>query len=245
MRKAIRLLFVLSLAFAWCSTFAQETVSTGKIPDLKLERIHTVVNPSQNPATIGYGYAGIAANTVSMPIPAGTPFTVLAPWVQPTFASSMVKGPNGVYYMTEIAPALYQFDPGTGAVTMLGSITGMGADQPNGISYNPANNTYYIASSTNLYSFDVGTFVATLIGPFNTGGLFIDLCFSPAGVCYGYDLGVDNAYTVDITTGNATLLGPLGYDANYGQGMSYDNETGTIYLSAFNYRTHSIYPNKR
>ena len=31
-----------------------------------------------------------------------------------------------------------------------------------------------------------------------------------------------------------TLLGPLGYDANFGQGMSYDFDTHTIYLTAFN-----------
>ena len=238
MKKSFSVLFTLFLIFAWCATFAQSMEnSNGAIPNLKLERIHTIVNPSQNPATIAYGYAGIAGNTISMPIPAGTPFTTLAPWVQPTFASSMIKGPNGVYYMTEIAPALYQVDPGSGAVTLLGSITGMGADQPNGISYNPANGTYYIASSANLFSFDVSSRVATLIGPFNTGGLMIDLCFNAAGVCYAYDLGVDNAYTINLSTGNATLLGPLGYDANYGQGMSFDFESGTIYLSAFNNAT--------
>ena len=143
MKKSFSLLFVLFLAIGWCTSFGQSMEpSNGAIPNLKLERIHTIVNPSQNPATIAYGYAGIAANTISMPIPAGTPFTVLAPWVQPAFASSMIKGPNGLYYMTEIAPALYQFDPGSGAVTLLGIITGMGADQPNGISYNPANGTY-------------------------------------------------------------------------------------------------------
>jgi hypothetical protein len=65
----------------------------------------------------------------------------------------------------------------------------------------------------------------------------IDLCFDAAGVCYAYDLGVDNAYTINLATGNATLLGSLGYDANYGQGMSYDYESSTIYLSAFNNAT--------
>jgi hypothetical protein len=148
----------------------------------------------------------------------------------------MVKTPGGQYYITEVGPpaALYQMDPGTGAVTLVGNITGMGADQPNGIKYNPANSTYYIASSTNLYSFNLGSLAATLIGPFNTGGLMIDLCFDATGVCYAYDLGVDNAYTLNLSTGNATLLGPLGYDANYGQGMSYDYESSTIYLSGFN-----------
>jgi hypothetical protein len=111
----------------------------------------------------------------------------------------------------------------------------MGADQPNGIKFNPANGLFYIASSASLYSIDVSTRVATLIGSFNvSGSLMIDLCFNLTGVCYAYDLVTDAAYTVNISTGAATLLGPLGYDANFGQGMSYDYETSTIYLSAFN-----------
>jgi Secretion system C-terminal sorting domain len=236
MRKTFQLFFTLLLAFAWMNAFAQElTQSTGAVPNMKLERIHTVVNTLDNPASIAYGYAGIAATTISFPVPAGTPFTNLTPWVQPSFASSMIKGGNGNYYMTEIAPALYQFDPGTGAVTLLGSITGLGAEQPNGITYNPANSMYYIAGSTQFFSFDVNTRVATLIGSFNvSGSLMIDLCFNAAGVCYAYDLVTDAAYTVNPSTGAATLLGPLGYDANFGQGMSYDMETSTIYLSAFN-----------
>jgi hypothetical protein len=239
MRKSFQLFFTLLLAFAWMNAFAQElTQSTGAVPNMKLERIHTVVNTLDNPASIAYGYAGIAATTISFPVPAGTPFTNLTPWVQPAFASSMIKGGDNNYYMTEIAPALYQFDPGTGAVTLLGSITGLGAEQPNGISYNPANSTYYIASSTQLFSFNVSTRVATLIGSFGvSGSLMIDLCFNAAGVCYAYDLVTDAAYTVNPSTGVATLLGPLGYDANYGQGMSYDMETSTIYVSAFNNAT--------
>ncbi len=36
-----------------------------------------------------------------------------------------------------------------------------------------------------------------------------------------------------MATGVATLLGPLGFAANFGQGMGYDFETGWIYLSSF------------
>ena len=238
MKKSFLFIFTLMITFAWCTIYAQvSNASTGKVPSLKLDRTHTVYVPARcNLAIIAYGYAGIAATTISIPIPAGTPFTTLGSWTPPVFASSMVKTPANEYYITEVGPpaALYQFNPGTGAVTLVGNITGMGADQPNGISYNPANGIYYIVSSANFYSFDLTTRVATLIGPFNTGGLMIDLCFDIAGTCYAYDLGVDNAYTINLTTGNATLLGALGYDANYGQGMSYDYETNTIYLSAFN-----------
>jgi hypothetical protein len=237
----------LFLVFAWCTAFAQDySASSGPVPNLKQERIHTIVNPSQNPASIAYGHAGLAGTTISMPIPAGTPFTTLGSWTAPVFASSMIKGGNGTYYLTEVGPpaALYTFNTSTGAVTFLTNITGLqGVDVPNGIAFNPANGLYYIAGgdiatvSDNIYTLDVNTGVATLVGSTGTGGLTIDLGITTAGVCYSYDLILDNAYTINLSTGVATLLGSLGYDANYGQGMSIDNESGTIYLSAFNNTT--------
>src|SRR5690606_7643910 len=38
-------------------------------------------------------------------------------------------------------------------------------------------------------------------------------------------------------TGLSTVLGPLGFDANFVQGMDFDNEDGTLYLYAFNNAT--------
>jgi hypothetical protein len=241
MRKSFHsqlLVFALAIAFLGSfNMYAQETTaSAGPIPMIKGDRTHTQYGTGEN-AVIGYGHESQSTSTISMPIPAGTPFTTLNTFVPPGggFASSMVKGGDGTYYLTTNAPSLYQFDPTTGAVTLLGAITGMAGQTPNGIGYNSANSTYYLASSSSLFSFDVTTRVATLIGAFGVaGGLMIDLCFDAAGTCYAYDLGVDNAYTINLTTGAATLLGPLGYDANFGQGMDYDYETSTIYLSAFN-----------
>lgn len=237
MKKSFLLFFTLMLAFAWCNIVAQEeSASNGAVPYMKVEKIHTIVTQLENPASIAYGFESQAGVTLSMPIPAGTPFTNLGTFTAPTFASSMTKGGDGVYYLTDNGPpgALYSFDPGTGAVTFIASLSG-NSEGPNGIAFNPADNMYYMIGSTAFYSVDVGTGAATLIG--NTGvsgALFIDLCFDAAGVCYSYDLVTDAAYTIDPTTGVATQLGPLGFDANFGQGMSYDMETSTIYLSAFN-----------
>ena len=72
-----------------------------------------------------------------------------------------------------------------------------------------------------------------LVGSFVTGGLMIDLCFDFTGTCYGYDVATDIGYTINTTTGLATPLGSLGYNANFGQGMGYDYEKGWIYLTAF------------
>jgi hypothetical protein len=234
MRKTFQIFFTILLAFAWMNAIAQEQMhSTGAVPNMKVEKIHTIVNTLDNPASIAYAHNSQGGATLSMPIPAGTPFTTLGTWTAPNFGSSMIKGGNGTYYLTDANSGLFEFNTGTGAVTALGAITG--ATDINGISFNPANSMYYVITGLNFYSFDVNTRVATLIGSMGvSGSLFIDLAFSAAGVCYAYDLVTDASYTINPATGVATLLGPLGYDANFGQGMSYDMETSTIYLSAFN-----------
>ena len=235
MKTKNKLVLITILLTSFQTMFAQEQHSTGAIPYMKVEKIHTIVNTLDNPATIAYAHNSQGGATLSMPIPAGTPWTTLGSFTAPQFASSMVKGGNGIYYLTDVTPILFQFNPASGSVTQLGAITGTAGDQIQGISFNPEDGNYYLVSSTNFYSLNISTYAAQLIGSMSiAGSFFIDLAFDAAGVCYAYDITTDAAYTINPATGAATILGPLGYDANFGQGMSYDFETQTIYLSAFN-----------
>jgi hypothetical protein len=44
----------------------------------------------------------------------------------------------------------------------------------------------------------------------------------------------DNFYYVDLSTGTASIVGSLGFDANFGQGGTYiKGDPGFVYLSAF------------
>jgi hypothetical protein len=242
-----KFLIILSIVGLF-SGFAQDReVSVGPIPNLKVGNSHTIVKTPDILASIAFGHENISKSTISMPIPAGTPFNTLNIFLPPngSFASSMTKGGDGNYYLitrnqNTFESALYLFNTTTGSVTLLGPINGLSGDLPNGITYNPANSTYYIISTEKFYSFNVSTRTATLIGSMSIpNSLFIDLCFNDAGACYAYDIYTSAAYIINPTTGAATLLGQLGYLPNYGQGMSYDMETGTIYLSAFNYETNT------
>ena len=70
-----------------------------------------------------------------------------------------------------------------------------------------------------------------MIGPFNiASGIMIDIAVNPAGVMYGHDIFTDSIYTINTSTGAATLVGPTGYAANFAQGMDFDNEDGTLYI---------------
>ncbi|HSD63792.1 MAG TPA: hypothetical protein VLB50_08330, partial [Ignavibacteriaceae bacterium] len=242
MKKTFQFTLGLLLLFAFCSIYAQQvTLSTGKAPFDK-SRSHVKYGTSPL-ASVAYANDNSTSSNISMPIPDGNPFTVLGSFSAPNFAASMCKGGDGNYYLVDIAPALYLFDPGSGTCTLIGNITGMSGDQPNGISYNPANDTYYMCSSSKFYSLDINSLTATLIGSFTPAitGLMIDLCFDENGTCYSYAVdinpGAADGYIIDINTAALTALGYVGFTPNYGQGMSYDFETGTIYLAAFNLDT--------
>ncbi|MFI5406101.1 MAG: T9SS type A sorting domain-containing protein [Nitrososphaerales archaeon] len=236
----IKILFILILVVIYSSQIiiAQESVhSTGPIPKIKIDNAPIIISNSNDAAWSASGHTSISNQTVSLPLPEGYPIGYLYNWAPSTFASSMAANPPGFYYITETGPPAKLHQTYGYEVMPVGEIIGMGTEKPNGIAYNTVNHSFYLASSTNLYSFELLNLAATLIGPFNTGGNIIDLCFNEYGVCFAYDIVTDCAYTINISTGEASLLGPLGYDANFGQGMSYDYETQTIYLSAFNNST--------
>ena len=240
MKKTINSFIIILLIIVTHSSLAQDReLSVGPAPILGGGTVHSIINALDNPASIAYGHEYQSRSTLSMPIPAGTPFNTLSIFNPSDFATSMTKGGNGNYYIITREPALYQFNNNSGAVTLLGYISGLEVDDlPNGITFNPADSNYYLITGKNLYTFNITTRVATLVGNMGiSNSAFIDLCFNEAGACYAYDIQTDAAYIINPQTGAATLLGPLGYPANYGQGMSYDMETGTIYLSAYNFGT--------
>jgi hypothetical protein len=74
---------------------------------------------------------------------------------------------------------------------------------------------------------------ATPIG--NTGlRLPIALAIDDKGVGYTYDIDDDNAYSIDLNDASVSLLGSIGFDANFGQGMAWDPNSQQLYLAALN-----------
>jgi hypothetical protein len=252
MSKTIFLIIFFSLTLISNNDFYAQEINgmpVGPIPKLKFGEREVTHESKLNSVTasLAYGHSSIQEFTLSLPIPSATPFTLLTQYTSSGFLSSMCKGGDGKYYMTEIyfvpplpSASLYELNPVNGVLTLLGSISGLGTEMPNGIAYNPADGTYYLCTDVSLYSLDIITRVATYIGSFGLAdGIMIDLCFDQAGTCYAIAIGSATAYTIDITTGFPTLLGSLGYYAIYGHGMSYDYETSTIYISAYNHDAYS------
>ncbi len=164
----------------------------------------------------------------------------LASWTPPFFATGGVQGGNGNFYILDVTPKLCQLDTSNGNVTILGLITGTGAVPLNGIAYDAVNDSYYLCgytgSANNLYKLDINTLTATLVSNIgSTDSPVVTMAINSNGVGYAYDqVPESNAYTFDPVSGASTLLGSLGFNANYAQDMDIDIETGIIYLAAYN-----------
>lgn len=124
----------------------------------------------------------------------------------------------------------------TGAMDLVGSYDPGGTGLSfNGLAYDPISDIMYGCSSTALYKVNMTTGASTLVGSFGISGTvyMIGIAFDDMGNLYGDELTTDSLYKINPSTGVATLIGLLGIDILYAQDMSYDNDTQTLYLSAY------------
>ncbi|MCB0201627.1 MAG: hypothetical protein KDI03_16300, partial [Anaerolineae bacterium] len=146
---------------------------------------------------------------------------------------------NGMVYMMDGSNTMYEVNPATGVINNQYAVTA----PPNGETYSgmavdPTTGAVYASSTSvstsSLFSIVPATGVATLIGAISNSPGNIAISFDGNGDLYGYDIVTDTMMAIDKSNGNTTDLGPLPFDANFGQGMGYDPATDTVYLAAFN-----------
>jgi hypothetical protein len=64
-------------------------------------------------------------------------------------------------------------------------------------------------------------------------GIVIDIAINAAGDLYGLTLGTDSLVSIDPVTGVGTVIGPIGLNANFAQGMDFDPATGDLYAAVY------------
>jgi hypothetical protein len=197
---------------------------------------------ASNPlANTGYGTDAIGAGYpfISMPIPAGTPWTVLSASNAIWLAGGDIDGNTGLYYGCSYvglaSSNLVNVDLATGAYTNVAAITGI-ASYPVALAYNDVTNTWYFGetdgSTSSLYTLDIGTGVATLVGVIFSGQL-IGMAIDCNGMAYGMEMNTDQLYSIDLSTGVGTAIGYMGYDCIYAQDCDFDATTGILYLASY------------
>jgi hypothetical protein len=155
-------------------------------------------------------------------------------------AGSIDPNDHSTAYVLSNDSLFYEVDVATGVYTLLGTITpdGAGASTWVGAEFNPVDGELYAIASdlsqTFLFKIDIDGLSATNIGMTNNPGS-ISLMINGDGAAYTHDLVEDAFYAVDLETGASTFIGPLPFDANYGQGGTWiKGDDDAVYLSAFN-----------
>ncbi len=177
-------------------------------------------------------------NFVSLPLPAGGPITTIGATVAGQGADF---GPGGVFYTTA-ASNLMTLSLTTGAFTVIGTVTGLDAAHMPiiGMAYHESSGTTYVTGhksapfDSELYTFDLATGVATLIGTVTNTNFLITLAVNCSGELYGIDAENNNLLRIDPATAEGTVIGPLNFTAGFfAQDMDFDPVTGILYWSAF------------
>jgi len=124
---------------------------------------------------------------------------------------------------------VYSIDETTGSGFLLGA---SGYDRLNSLAAD-SSGIIYSASSNALLTIDPITGSGTFVAPISTSNGVRGLAFSPDDVLFAVvdrgspgSIGPDSIYTIDVTTGQLTLIGSTGY---YGfQGLAFAPD-GTLY----------------
>ncbi len=131
---------------------------------------------------------------------------------------------------------LFSLDLATGTYTNLGAIPNPNGEFWTGFAFDAAGTLYACSTDitvSSLWTIDIGGLSATLVGAMGNPAT-IDIAIDNAGQGWAYDIVDDNFYSFDVATGASTLVGPLGFDANFGQGLAYNAADDILYMNCFN-----------
>ncbi len=150
---------------------------------------------------------------------------------------------SGTFYCTLSPSTLATVDTATGVEAVVAAITGVTSGQTiTSMAWDASTNTMFLGSTngttSKLYTLNLFTGVATLVGTIGQPGL-IALACNCDGDLYSVDIFGDNLWSINKTTGIGTAIGPLGFDVNFAQDADFDPADGTMYLAAYNNSTSS------
>lgn len=191
---------------------------------------------STNTSNLSYGYIDILEPDTHVPI-------------GPSLSTTDFEGAGDVdnfdtedaYVLTYENGEFYKVNLQTGIYTFLGTIAPPPGHFWTGLELGLLNDGCLFVISTNfagnstLGTIDLGDLTYTERGS-NTmpGAIAISSTDFSSTTLYSYDVVDDNFYTIDMIDGTATLIGPIGFDANFGQDLEWDNQSQMMYMTAYN-----------
>ncbi|WP_026199094.1 S8 family serine peptidase [Lamprocystis purpurea] len=143
-----------------------------------------------------------------------------------------------LYALDYATNQLHSLDTVTGATTVIAAAAPIAGETWTGMS-GGSNGVMYASgsvcgSSSTLYSVNLTTGEPTVIGPITNGPCIIDIAMSPDNTfIYGVDIMNNVLVRIDPATAAGTVVGSVGVDANYAQGMDFDDASGILYWAAW------------
>ncbi len=128
-------------------------------------------------------------------------------------------------------------DTATAARTVIGTSTPRSGERWSGMT-GATDGTLYASSAacgtrSTLYTINPADGAVTEIGEITGAACIIDIAINAQGEMYGVDIVSDQLYQIDPTTGAGTAIGALGVNANYAQGMDFEEKSGVLYWAAY------------
>ena len=147
--------------------------------------------------------------------------------------------PSGDHiYIFSFSTIFSKIDLETGEETILGPIEPPPSHQWEGADFDPISGDLYVVASeiestnSSLFILDIELLTLTFVGNLNFD--------TPQGLEFDdqgnlYSFGNDDMfYMIDKTNGNPTLIGNLGYNVHFYQGLGWNPNNQTMYINAFN-----------
>ena len=156
------------------------------------------------------------------------------------YAGDFVAGDfTKLYAIDTTTNQLVTFATTNAARSVVGPTAVSGGQSWTGVSYDAVTSQLYALSTdclgaSTLYAVDPATGASTVLQSLTNTTCPIDIAASPAGDIFAVDLGNDTLIKIDPATGSATTIGAIGFNANYAQGMDFDDESGVLYYAAYN-----------
>lgn len=139
-----------------------------------------------------------------------------------------------LYALNNTPPQFGTFDKNSGTFSPIALSMPEIGHTWSGLAIHPIDDTIYAsstdASASALYTIHPSTGQPTLIGEMVGLEMVISIAINAEGELYAHDIDTDAIYRIDPLTAVPTLIGPTGYDANFAQGMDFDNDDGTLYI---------------
>lgn len=152
------------------------------------------------------------------------------------------QDPNTAYVLTQIIGNFYKLDINTGEYTLLGVISPPFPDARwTGLAFHPVTNALYASSVAEDLKFLSTGHILDVENVEDTGNGFlinspgiIAIEFDSDANLWAYDIVTDAFYSINLSNGQAVLVGSIGFDANFGQDLTWDPESEKMYMTAWN-----------